>query len=238
MDQEVEAPPPSGHEEASPPSSPRVEPDPVAYEDVVKGYEVEDGRYVLVTPEELRALEPERSQTIDIEEFVDLARVDPVYFERSYWALPDRGSGADKPYALLVRAMAATGKAGVGRFVFRTREHLAALRVTGDVLALHTMFFADEVRDPVELGVPVGAAEASDREAALAEQLISMLEREWDPARHTDAYRERVMDLIEKKAGGPVVSREPDVAEPSAVPDLMAALRASVEAAKKQRQAG
>ena len=218
---------------APPPAQPRA----VDYEDVVKGFEVDRGRYVTVTPEELRELQPERTHSIDIVEFVDLADIDPVYFDRSYYVAPYREPVAEKAYALLLRAMNRAGKVAIGRFVLRTKEYLAAIRPMDDVVVLETMFYADEVRELKEIpGLPL-SVDVSDGELAMAEQLISILETKWDPSRHQDEYRNRVMQLIESKmAGEHIVEPEP-VSEPSPeVPDLMAALRASVEAVRERSE--
>jgi DNA end-binding protein Ku len=207
----------------------------IPFERVVKGYEVDRDRYVLVTPEELEALAPEQTRTIEIEDFVELADIDPVYFEKSYYLAPQRGG--EKPYALLLRAMADAGKVAIARFVLRSREHLAAIRPMEGVIALETLFYADEVRSPKEIGLPAGRPMVAERELAMARQLIESLVTEWDPARYADTYRERVLELIEAKARGEeLVTAEPP-SEPPAVPDLMAALKASVEAAKGRRAA-
>lgn len=205
----------------------------VDFAHIVKGYDLGGGRYVVVDPEELAAVDPGQSKTIDIEEFVDLADIDPVYFEHSYYLVPD-GSAA-KPYALLAAAMAATGKVAVGRFVLRTKQYLATLRVSDGVLVLATMLFADEVVDPAVLDVPTTATtEPSKREQAMAESLVASLSEKWDPTRYHDDHRDKVMALIEAKAEGGAVS-QPDAAEPRApVVDLMAALEASLAAAKER----
>jgi DNA end-binding protein Ku len=223
--------------EASAPPSPSAPETEVAYEDLVKGYEVDRDEFVLLDPDELRALRPEQTQTIEIEEFVDLAVIDPVYFEKSYHVAPKRGVGAEKPYALLVMAMERAGKVAIGRFVLRTKEYLAAIRPTQGALMLETLFFADEVRGQAEIeNLPVEAPVA-DRELKVAEQLIALLETDWDPARHRDAYRERVLDLIRSGAPARVASPEPAALAEAAgtrIPDLLEALRRSVEAAKEQ----
>jgi DNA end-binding protein Ku len=207
----------------------------VAYNDLVKGYEVDPGRYVLVDPEELAALEPEQTRTIDIEDFVDLADIDPVYFEKSYYVVPQRGG--EKPYGLLLRAMEDAGKVAIGRFVMRSREHLAAVRPMREILALETLFYADEVRSPQEVGAPPVHREVSERELKLARQLIDFLATEWQPDRYRDSYRERVLELIEAKARGEEMVVEQAPVAP-VVPDLMAALRASVDAAKGRHADG
>lgn len=187
----------------------------VDYADIVKGYEVEKGRHVLVTPEELESVDPGRTRTIEIEDFVDLAEIDPIYYEKSYYLAPAEGSGAEKPYTLLLRGMEESGKVAIGRFVLRTKQYLAAIRPAGGVLVLETMYFADEVRDPsVDVdGVPVEGVELSDRERAIAGQLIESLSSAWEPERYADTYRQRVLELIERKAQGEDVVTEPARAE-------------------------
>ncbi|HZD79559.1 MAG TPA: Ku protein, partial [Actinomycetota bacterium] len=138
----------------------------VPYEDVVKGYEYADGQYVTLTQEELEAAQPERTRGIAIEDFVELADVDPIFFQKTYYL--DPGPGAEKPYALLLRAMEETGRVGIARFVFRTKEHLAAIRPMDGLLVLETMFFADEVRDVGDIdGVPA-QADLDQREVDMA----------------------------------------------------------------------
>ena len=209
----------------------------VDYADIVKGYEVEKGRHVLVTPEELESVEPGRTRTIEIEDFVDLAEIDPIYYEKSYYLAPAEGAGAEKPYALLLRGMEESGKVAIGRFVLRTKQYLAAIRPAGGVLVLETMYFADEVRDPsVDVdGVPVDGVELSERERAIAGQLIESLSSAWEPERYADTYRQRVLELIERKAEGEDVVIEPARADEGEVVDLMAALEASVAAARQGR---
>jgi DNA end-binding protein Ku len=204
----------------------------VEYAHIVKGYDLGGGRYVVVDPEELASIDPESSKTIDIEEFVDLADIDPLYFEHSYYLTPD--AKAEKPYALLVEAMSRTGKVALGRFVLRTKQYLATLRAKDGVLVLATMLYGDEVLDPADLEVPTTEeTKPSDREVGMAEQLVASLSSTWDPDRYHDDYREKVMALIEAKADGEVVSA-PEVGEARApVVDLMAALEASLAAAKE-----
>jgi DNA end-binding protein Ku len=235
-----------GGEEGSRPEAPATDwpspgrapgPGPVDYSDVVKGYEVAPDRFVTVSQEELRDLRPEATHTIDIEDFVDLADIDPVSFERSYVLAPQYGS--EKPYALLLRAMEDAGQVGIGRFVLRTKEHLAAIRPRDGAIGLETLFYGDEVRPVEEFGNLPVRAEVSDREVAMARQLIDLLATEWDPTRYKDTYRERVMALIEGKVGEGDLVEEPEAAEPPRVADLMGALKASVEAARaEKRQTG
>ena len=209
----------------------------VAYEDLIKGYEVDRDEFVLLDPDELRALRPEQTQTIEIEEFVDLVDIDPVYFEKSYFVAPKRGVGAEKPYALLVRAMEDAGKVAIGRFVLRTKEYLAAVRPTSGALVLETLFFADEIRSQTEIdNLPVSEPVA-ERELKMAEQLISLLAETWEPTRHRDTYRERVLELIQARAPTRVAVPEAETETgASRIPDLLEALRRSVEAAKQGEQ--
>jgi DNA end-binding protein Ku len=225
--------------ETAPPSPPPEQPAPeVPYEEIVKGFEIDRDRYVMVSPEELRALEPERSQTIEIEGFVDLAEVDPVHFEKSYYLAPQRGVGAEKPYALLHQALLRSNRAGVARFVMRTREYLAAIRSTPEIVVLETLFFADEIRSAAEIGNVPAALVVEEREIGMALQFVDLLGMAWEPDRYRDSYRERVLELLRSRAEQEgVATPEPAPFESglTAVPDLMAALRASVEAAKDRR---
>jgi DNA end-binding protein Ku len=220
------------------PEGPRPSPSEepfVAYEDVVKGYEVDRDRFVMVSPEELEALRPEQNRTIEIEHFVDLEDVDPVYFEKSYYLAPQRGAGAEKPYGLLLAAMEKAGKVGVARFVLRSKEYLAAIRPVRGMLGLETLFFDDEVRTSEEIDNVPAAVEPSSRELEVAVRLIELLGTEWDPANYQDTYRQRVLELIEGKLGAEEIHVQREEPGPaSGIPDLMAALKASVEAAKKQ----
>jgi DNA end-binding protein Ku len=221
-----------------PPPPPEETPE-VPYERVVKGYEVEPGRVVMVSPEELRSLEPERTGRIDIEGFVALEEIDPVYFEKSYWVVPRPGVGADKAYWLLHRAMERAGRVAVAHFVLRTREHLAAIRPAPGALSLETLFHADEVRDPASLELPE-RVEVSAREVQVAERLIGALAMDWDPSGFRDPYRERVLELLRERAGE-AVEVEPEgvgAAAGPAAPDLMEALKASLEAVKRERGRG
>src|SRR5690606_27803494 len=184
----------------------------VDYDDVVKGYEVDDGTYVVLTPEELEAVEPDRSRTIELEDFVDLDAVDPVYFDRTYYLVPANEEAA-KHYALMHAAMRSANRAGIARFVKRDKEYLAAVRPLEEVLGVATMHFADEVRGPAdidEVAALDGAGRPSARERKMAEQLIDMLAADWEPDRYRDSYRERVLELVEAKAAGEeIVTEEP-----------------------------
>ena len=179
----------------------------VKYEDVVKGYEARKGEFVIVTPEELESVAPGRSRTIDIEDFVELHDIDPVYFNRAYYVGP-ADDAAGRTYRLLVDAMTDTGKAAIGRFVMRTKEYLAAIRPSGGYLVLETLYFADEVRDPAEVVGSLPKAKVGSRELTIARQLIESMVAEWDPKRYADTYRERVLELIESKARGEEIVTE------------------------------
>lgn len=199
----------------------------VPMRDIVKAYEVTKGEYVKVEAEELEAVQPGRSHTIEVEDFVDLDEIDPVYFRRSYYVTPkDTGRRA---YWLLHAAMAEAGRVAIGRFVMRTKEYLVAVRPTDLGLILETMYFADEVRDPADLnfGEPTQPAE---RELETALRLVDSLTTEWEPAVYADTYREQVLELIERKAKGEEIVATGE-REPAPVSDLMAALEASVQQA-------
>jgi DNA end-binding protein Ku len=218
----------------------RVDPstgDEVPFEEIVKGYEISPDRYVLIDPDELDALDPKATKTVDIEDFVDLEQIDPIYYDHSYYLAPN--TGGEKAYRLLLDAMRESEKVGIGRVVIRSKQQLCALRPTGDVLTLSTMLFGDEVLPPDRLDEldGVGEAEASDRELKMAQQLIDSLSREFDPAKYHDDYRERVLKLIERKAAGEEIAIEPAAEEPEAAPDLMAALEASLAAVKDEKPA-
>jgi len=207
--------------------------DEVNYEDIVKGYELTKDRYVVITPDELETLDPEKSRTIDIEDFVDLADIDPVYYDHPYYLVPDKG--ATKAYGLLLNAMEQSGKVAVARVVLRSKEHLVAIRpAPGNVLTMETMLFADEVVAPEELDdLPEGKElKASDRELTMAQQLIDSLSSDFEPGKYRDEYREKVLELIERKASGEEIAVQPEAPEPKKVPDLMAALEASLAAVK------
>jgi DNA end-binding protein Ku len=209
----------------------RVDPstgDEVAFEDIVKGYELSPDRYVLIEPEELDALDPKATKTIDIEEFVDLADIDPIYYDHSYYLAPTTGGA--KAYRLLLEAMREAGKVAIGRVVIRSRQQLCALRPTGNAMALSTMLFGDEVLSPDRIDEldAVDEAEASKRELTMAQQLIDSLSADFDPEKFKDEYRERVIDLIERKAAGEEIAAAPEAEETGPAPDLMAALEASL----------
>jgi len=206
----------------------------VPYENIVKGYEITPERYVVIEPGELEALDPKRTRAIEIQEFVDLDEIDPIYFDHPYYLAPDKG--ASKAYRLLLRAMQETNKVAIARVVIRQKESLVAIRATGDVMTMATMVFHDEVVSPETIDeLPDEEAEASDREVEMAEQLIGSLTSPFEPEKYHDEYRERVLELIEAKAQGEEIAVQP-AEEPVKVPDLMAALEASLAAAKGDGQ--
>jgi DNA end-binding protein Ku len=208
----------------------------VSPEELVKGYEVSPGRHVVVTNEELESLRPKGTNSIEIEEFVDLEDIDPVYFEKSYYLVPDKG--AAKPYALLRTAMNRENKVGLGRVVMRNKQYVAAIRPAGKALSLATLYLADEVVPQSSLDeLPGDEVELSERELTMAEQLIKMLANHFDAQQYKDDYRTKLMEMIEAKAAGEeVVFQAPDE-QPGKVVDLMAALEASIAAAKKSKTA-
>ena len=187
---------------------------------------------MIVRQDELDALDPRHTKTIDIESFVELADIDPVYYDSAYHVAP--ATGGAKPYALLLSAMEQAGKVAIGRFVLRTRQQLCALRPANGVLMLSTMLYGDEVNAPDRLDELEGLdeVEANAREVAMAGQLIESLSTPFDPTSYRDEYRERVLDLIDRKAAGEEVAVQPAAAAPAPVPDLMAALEASVAAVR------
>jgi DNA end-binding protein Ku len=191
----------------------------------------------VITPEELEALEPRKTKTIDIEDFVELDEIDPLYYDHPYYLLP--GQGAQKPYKLLVEAMKQANKVAIARVVIRSKEQLVAIRPVGDVLAMASMNFADEVVDPDSFDEAPGEdVETRKREIEMAQQLIESLTTEFDPSKYHDTYRERVLEMIEAKAEGQEIAVQPAEEEAAPVPDLMAALEASLAAAKKDEPAG
>jgi DNA end-binding protein Ku len=214
------------------PSARRVE-----WEDVVRGRENEFGEVVTLSREELEQVRPERSRTIDVEDFVQLADIDPVHFEKTYYAIPS--VEAAKPYVLLHRAMLEAGRVGIGRFVLRTKPHLVAVRPMQQLLAVETLFFGDEVRDQAAIAPDLGGVQVEERELDLAIRLIDTLTTEWNPAAYADTYREELLRILSEKS--PTAQAAPERAAgapggPSAVEELMAALKESVEQAKSKRK--
>ena len=208
----------------------------VDYDDIVKGYEVKKGQYVMVEPDELAEFAPRATRTIDIEDFVALDEIDPIYFDATYYLAPENSDGARKAYALLQKAMEEQGKVAIGRLVMRNKQYLAAIRPLDKVLGVSTMRFHDEVVSPADIeGIPTGrsAPRAAPGEVKMAAQIIDSMSREWDPKRYEDTYRVQVLDFLKKKAAGKEIVVEEEPEEQAEVVDLMAALEASLEAAKK-----
>ncbi|MCC7077501.1 MAG: Ku protein [Acidimicrobiia bacterium] len=209
----------------------------VPTEQIVKGFELSPGQYVTIDSDELAALNPKASRMIDIEEFVDLADIDPLFFDQPYYLVPDKGAG--KAYRLLVETMEQEGRAAIGRVIMRSKEYLVAIRPLDGVLCMETLRFDDEVVKPEEMldDVEAAGAEVSAREVAMAAQLVEGLTAKWDPTKFADTYHDEVADLIERKAAGLEVVASPAPASAEKVVDLMAALEASIEASRKMRDA-
>ncbi|HEX2029660.1 MAG TPA: Ku protein [Nitriliruptorales bacterium] len=200
----------------------------VPYDEIVKGYPLDGDRYVVVDPDELEQLDPDARRTIDIHDFVELAQIDPIYYDRPYYLAP-ADEAAFKAYDLLVEAMQRSAKVAIAKFVMRNKEYLAAIRARDDVLLLSTMNYADEVADPAEIeGVEDRTREIGEREVAMAEQLIESLTTDFQPAHYHDEYQERLVEYLEAKAEGEEVTVKPPPEEPGGVVDLMEALEASL----------
>jgi DNA end-binding protein Ku len=210
----------------------------VAYEDLVKGYELSPDRYVLIEPGELESVEPKKTKTIDIEDFVDLDEIDPIFYDHPYYLAP--AAGGAKPYRLLLEAMRETNKVAIAKVVIRQKESLVAIRPMGEgedeVLGMATMLFADEVVDPARLDDLPSAddVETSDRELAIAKQLVESLAGEFEPGKYRDTYRDAILEMIEKKAAGEEIAVQPETEEAAPVPDLMSALKASLDAVRER----
>ena len=207
---------------------------PVAWDDVVRGVETDDGELVTVPREELERIRPERSRSIDIQDFVELEQIDPVYLDKSYYAIPMTPE-ATKPYVLLHHAMREAGRIGIGRFVLRTKPHLVAVRPMEKVLAVETMFFGDEVRDPSDLAPDLDGVEVDERELDLAVTLIETLKTDWDPDAYADTYREELLRMLAERTRTKRAAEGPTPVGGSAVEELMAALKESVAAAERDR---
>jgi DNA end-binding protein Ku len=205
----------------------------VPYEKIQKAFEITSGNYVPISKDEMAALAPEKTRAIEVKDFVNLDEIDPIYFDSPYYLGP--AEGAEKAYSLLASAMKRSGKVAIARFVFRNKEHLAALRADNGVLTLTTMRFADEVVPPDELDdvLPAEQPKVAKKEVEMAEQLIDSLTSEFDPSAYRDEYREELMSLIERKAEGKeIVAPEAPEREATKAPDLMAALEESIAAVK------
>jgi DNA end-binding protein Ku len=200
-------------------------------EDVIRGFEVEKGRFVPLEDEDLDRLDIELTKTIDICDFVDLDQIDPIYFRKAYYLGPQ--DGAEKPYALLERALEETGKVGIAKVVIRNKQHLAALRPRDGIIVLETMYYADEVRQPEEVGAN-GKVEVRKPEVEMAKSLIENLSDDFEPEKYDDTYRKELLELLRAKAKGAKLP-EPEEEPEGEVVDLMAALRESVERTKQER---
>jgi len=222
----------------------RVDPttgDEVAYEDIVKGYELTPDRYVVIEPGELDALDPKKTKTIDIEDFVALDEIDPIYFDHPYYLAP--AAGGAKPYRLLLEAMRDTGRVAIATVVIRSKQQLVAVRPmsNGDALGMATMVFPDEVIDPATIDEIPSADEikVTKREKDIAKQLVDSLAGPFEPDKYRDTYRDEVLDLIERKAQGEEIAVQPAADEEDApVPDLMSALKASLDAVRARDENG
>jgi DNA end-binding protein Ku len=211
----------------------------VPYEKIIKAFEISKDRYVPLTKDELASLDPKKTRAIEVQDFVEITEIDPIYFDSPYYLGP--ADGAEKAYSLLAEAMERSGKVAIARFVFRNKEHLAAIRPGDGVLTLTTMRFADEVVPPSELEdvLPEGKPKVAKREVEMAEQLIDSLTRDFDPSIYRDEYREELLAMIERKAAGEeVVAAPEEEREPTKAPDLMAALEESIAAVKGEQDGG
>lgn len=210
----------------------------VPYDEIIKAFEITKDRYVPITKDEMASLDPKKTRAIEVQDFVDLDEIDPIYFDSPYYLGP--AAGAERAYSLLAQAMEASGKVAIARFVFRNKEHLAAIRPGDGVLTLTTMRFADEVVPPSELDdvLPSEKPKVPKREVQMAEQLIDSLTSSFDPGAYRDEYREELLAMIERKAAGEevVVAPEGEEREATKAPDLMAALEESIAAVKGKRE--
>ena len=216
---------PIGYDKVRKDTGESVDPD-----DVVRGFEIEKGRYVPIEDEDLDRLDIELTHSIDICDFVDLEDIDPIYFRKAYYLLPQ--DGAEKPYRLLVRALEETGKVAIAKVVIRNKQHLAAVRPWKGTLLLETMYYADEVRQPESVD---GSTRLRKPEVDMAKSLVENLSATFDPEKYDDTYRKELLDLIKAKAEGQPLP-EPEQEPHGEVVDLMEALRESVERTKKQRK--
>jgi DNA end-binding protein Ku len=211
----------------------------VPYEKIVKGYEITPDQYVIVSRDELDEIAPERTRAIEIKDFVDLDEIDPIYFEHPYYLGPDKG--AERAYQLLVKAMEEQHKVAIARFVLRNKEHLAAIRPMDGALTMATMRFADEVVSPDDLDdvLPEKQAKVEKRELDMAKQLIESLSTDFDAEQYEDEYRDKLLDLIERKAKGEeVVAAPAEEPKPTKAPDLMAALEESLASVSSEELGG
>jgi len=217
---------PIGYDKVRKDTGEHVDPD-----EIVRGFEIEKGRYVALEEEDLDRLDIELTKAIDICDFVDIEEIDPIYFRKAYYLLPE--DGAEKPYLLMVRALEETGKVGIAKVVIRNKQHLACLRTLDDKLVLETMYYADEVRKPEKVMIK---SELRKAEVDMAKSLVENLSDRFDPEKYDDTYRKELLDLLKAKAKGKKLP-EPSDDEPGEVVDLMAALRESVERTKRSQTA-
>jgi DNA end-binding protein Ku len=219
---------PIGYDKVRKDTGEHVDPD-----DIVRGFEIEKGRFVELTDEDLDRLDIELTHSIDICDFVDIEEIDPIYFRKAYYLRPQ--DGAEKPYRLLLRALEESGKVGVAKVVIRKKQHLAALRPWSGVILLETMYFADEIRKPesVDSGGKLRSAEVD-----MARSLVNNLSDSFDPKKYDDTYRKELLDLLREKAETGEISAPAEEPEEAEVVDLMSALRESVERTKRQQGGG
>jgi DNA end-binding protein Ku len=217
---------PIGYDKVRRDTGEHVDPD-----DIVRGFEIEKGRFVELTEEDLDRLDIELTHSIDICDFVDIEEIDPIYFRKAYYLLPQ--DGAEKPYRLLLRALEESGKVGIAKVVIRKKQHLAALRPWSGVILLETMYFADEIRKPesVDAGGKLRSAEVE-----MARSLVDNLSDSFDPEKYDDTYRKELLDLLREKAETGEISAPAEEPEEAEVVDLMSALRESVERTKRQQE--
>ena len=213
---------PIGYDKVNKETGESVDPD-----DIVRGFEVDKGRFVELTEEDIDRLDIELTHAIDICDFVSIDEIDPIYFRKAYYLLPQ--DGAEKPYRLLVKALEETGRVAIAKVVIRNKQHLAAIRPVEGTLVLETMYYADEVRQPEQAPRP----QVREPEVEMAKTLIENLAAKWDPGKYHDRYRSELLDLLQKKAKGQKLP-EPSTEEGAEVIDLMEALRQSVAATKKR----
>jgi DNA end-binding protein Ku len=203
----------------------------VPWEEVARGYELESGELIMLTDEELEAADPKKTRTIDIEAFVDLEEIDPVFFDHPYYLVPDSNEAAVRAYHLLRNVMERSDQVAIARFVLRTKEYLVAVRTRGEAITLTTMLFHDEVRSPDEVGIDK-LPKAKPKEVEQAVKLVKALQRDFDPANYDDEHRNRLLALIDKKRKGQEIEIPDEPEAPKPVPDLMAALEASIQRMK------
>lgn len=207
----------------------------VMSEDIVKGYEVSPDQYVVVSSEELTSITPKASRSIEIEDFVLMNQIDPIYFEKSYYLIPEPTSV--KAYSLLLAAMKNSKRVAIAKFVLRNKQYLAVLRPNGQTITLSTLFFTDEIVSQDELtDLAINDTQPTEKELKIALQLIESLSSDFQPEKYRDEYREKVLNLIQNKAEGETVTAPAQVQnQPGKIVDLMAALEASLSVIKKQK---